>query len=74
MNNEYSINGTFYLKSGAVIEKEIIIETNNPKKAIEDLRQKIKTGFNNNCHFMIVVGNTIFRGDDISAVNLVENF
>ena len=74
MNKEYSIKGTFYLKSGAVIEKEIIIDNENPQKVIEDLRQKIKIGFNNNCHFMIVVGNTIFRGDDISAVNLVENF
>lgn len=74
MDKEYSIKGTFYLKSGAVIEKEIIIETDNPRKAIEDLRQKIKVGFNNNCHFMIVVGNIIFRGDDLSAVNLVENF
>lgn len=74
MNNEYSIKGTFYLKSGAVIEKEIIIETDNPKKVIEDLRQKIKIGFNNNNHFMIVFGHIIFRGDDLSAVTLVENF
>lgn len=74
MDNEYTINGTFYLKSGAVIEKEIIIDNENPQKVIEDLRQKIKIGFNNNNHFMVVVGNTIFRGDDISAVTLVENF
>lgn len=74
MNNEYSIKGTFYLKSGAVIEKEIVIESDNPKKVVEDLRQKIKNGLNNNYVFMITFGHTIFRGADLSAVTLVENF
>ena len=74
MNNEYSIKGTFYLKSGAVIEKEIVIESDNPKKVIEDLRYRIKEGFRNDYNFQFVFGYTTFRGKDLSAVTLVENF
>lgn len=33
MNKEYSIKGTFYLKNGAVIEKEIAFKTDNPKRS-----------------------------------------
>ena len=74
MNKEYSIKGTFYLKNGVVIEKEIAFKTDNPKKVIEDLRCTIKDGFKYNRDFHLLFGYTVFRGSDLSAVTLVENF
>ncbi len=68
-----NVKGTFYMKSGAIIEKEIIIDGDNPKKVIEDLRYRIKEGFRKNYDFQFTFGYTMFRGKDLSAVTLVED-
>ena len=66
--------GKFYLKSGSVVEEEIIFDEDNKQedidKAIADIKQVIKDGFKDTTDFQITFGFTTLRGSDLSAVKI----
>jgi hypothetical protein len=72
MKNDRTFIGKFYLKSGAVIEDEIIIDKENDeciiKGLISDTKRLIKEAIKNGVEAQITFGNTILRATDISAV------
>ena len=72
MKNDVKIIGKFYMRSGVVIEEEVIFDKNNDKEAVEDfikdMKCGVKKGIRDNDNFQFTFGYTIFRGKDISAV------
>lgn len=74
MENEVKIFGKFYMKSGVVIEEEVILDKDNDKEVVEnfikDIKYKVKEGFREDYNFQFTFGHTMFRGKDISAITL----
>lgn len=72
MENDVKIIGKFYMKSGAVIEEEVVFDKDNDKKVVEDfikdMKYRVKEGFREDYNFQFAFGYTMFRGKDISAV------
>ena len=72
MENDVKIIGKFYMKNGAVIEEEVVLDKENEKEAVEefikDMQFAVKEGFREDCNFQFTFGYTVFRGSDISAV------
>lgn len=72
MDKKLTFKGIFYLKSGCIIEEEIIFdECNNQEdidSTVKDLKDSIKNGLKDKDEFIVTFGFTIFRGSDISAV------
>lgn len=72
MEHDVKVVGKFYMKSGAVIEEEVVFDKDNDKEAVEniikDMKYTIKEGFKEDYNFQITFGYTMFRGKDISAV------
>ena len=63
------------MRSGVVIEEEIVFYKDNDKEAVEkfikDMKYKVKEGFREDYNFQFTFGYTMFRGKDISAVTFV---
>ena len=72
MENDVKIIGKFYMKNGAIIEEEIVLDKDNEKEAVEelikDIQFTVKEGFRKDYDFQLTFGYTTFRGRDISAV------
>lgn len=72
MENNVKIIGKFYMRSGVVIEEEVIFDKDNDKEVVEkfinDMKYRVKEGFREDYNFQFTFGYTIFRGKDISAV------
>lgn len=72
MKNDIRFVGKFYLKSGAVIEDEVIIDKENDEETVQsfisDTKQMIKECLRDNIAAQITFGKTILRATDISAV------
>lgn len=72
MENDVKIIGKFYMRSGAVIEEEVVFDKDNDKKVVEefikDMKYRVKEGFREDYNFQFTFGYTMFRGKDISAV------
>lgn len=72
MENDVKIIGKFYMKNGAVIEEEVVLDKENEKEAVEefikDMQFAVKEGLREDCNFQFTFGYTVFRGSDISAV------
>lgn len=75
MENDIKIIGKFYMKSGAVIEEEVVFDKDNDKEDIEnfikDIKYRVKEGFREDYNFQFTFGYTMFRGKDISAFTLI---
>lgn len=75
MKNDLKIVGKFYMKSGVVIEEEVVFNEDNDEesivKFIADMKHRIKEGFREDYNFQLTFGNTMFRGKDISAVTFI---
>ena len=75
MEKEVKIIGKFYMRSGVVIEEEVVFDKDNDKKVVEefikDMKYKVKEGFREDYDFQFTFGYTMFRGKDISAVTFV---
>ena len=75
MEKEVKIIGKFYMRSGVVIEEEVVFDKDNDKKVVEefikDMKYKVKEGFREDYNFQFTFGYTMFRGKDISAVTFV---
>lgn len=72
MEKEVKIIGKFYMRSGVVIEEEVVFDKDNDKEAVEefikDIKYRVKEGFREDYNFQFTFGYTMFRGKDISAV------
>ena len=72
MENDVKIIGIFYMRSGVVIEEEVVFDKDNDKEVVEnfikDIKYKVKEGFREDYNFQFTFGYTMFRGKDISAV------
>lgn len=72
MKNDVKIIGKFYMRSGVVIEEEVVFDKDNDKEVvenfIEDMKYRVKEGFREDYNFQFTFGYTMFRGKDISAV------
>lgn len=72
MENDVKIVGKFYMRSGAVIEEEVVFDKDNDKEVVEefikDMKYRVKEGFREDYNFQFTFGYTMFRGKDISAV------
>ena len=72
MKNDVKIVGKFYMRSGAVIEEEVVFDKDNDKEVVEefikDMKYRVKEGFRKDYNFQFTFGYTMFRGKDISAV------
>lgn len=72
MEKEVKIIGKFYMRSGVVIEEEIVFDKDNDKEVvknfIKDIKYRVKEGFREDYNFQFTFGYTMFRGKDISAV------
>ena len=72
MKNDVKIIGKFYMRSGAVIEEEVVFDKDNDKEIVEnfikDMKYRVKEGFREYYDFQFTFGYTMFRGKDISAV------
>lgn len=70
--NKLTFKGSFCLKSGYVVNEEVVFDESNNQEdidtAVKDIRDSIKEGFKNNKEFQLNFGTTMFRGSDISAV------
>ena len=75
MKNDLKIVGKFYMKSGVVIEEEVVFDKDNDEESIEkfiaDIKYRIKEGFREDYNFQLTYGNTMFRGKDVSAVAFI---
>lgn len=72
MEKEVKIIGKFYMRSGVVIEEEVVFDKDNDKEVVEnfikDMKYRVKEGFREDYNFQFTFGYTMFRGKDISAV------
>ena len=72
MEKEVKIIGKFYMRSGVVIEEEVVFDKDNDKEVVEnfikDMKHRVKEGFREDYNFQFTFGYTMFRGKDISAV------
>lgn len=72
MKKDIRFVGKFYLKSGAVVESEVIIDKDNDEEIvlefISDTKKMIKEVITENIEAQITFGETILRATDISAV------
>lgn len=76
MEHDVKVVGKFYMRSGAVIEEEVVFDKDKDKdndkeaveKIIKNMMYTIKEGFREDYNFQITFGYTMFRGKDISAV------
>lgn len=72
MENDVKIVGKFYMRSGAVIEEEVVFDKDNDKEVVEEfiknMKYRVKEGFREDYNFQFTFGYTMFRGKDISAV------
>lgn len=72
MEKEVKIIGKFYMRSGVVIEEEVVFDKDNDKEIVEnfikDMKYRVKEGFREDYNFQFTFGYTMFRGKDISAV------
>lgn len=73
--NKLILKGKFYLKSGCIIEEKVVFDEDNKQEDIEEFientKDSIKEGFRDSINFQFTFGMTIFRGSDISAVELI---
>lgn len=74
MNKGIKLIGKFYMKSGSVIEEEVVFDKENNisviDKFIKDIKHRIREGFREDYNFQFTFGFTMFRGKDISAVQI----
>lgn len=72
MENDVKIVGKFYMRSGAVIEEEVVFDKDSDKEVVEkfikDMKYRVKEGFREDYNFQFTFGYTMFRGKDISAI------
>lgn len=74
MNKDIKLIGKFYMKNGSVIEEEVVFDKENDMSVIDefikDIKHRIKEGFREDYNFQFTFGFTMFRGKDISAVQI----
>lgn len=74
MNKDIKLIGKFYMKSGSVIEEEVVFDKENDMSVIDefikDIKHRIKEGFREDYNFQFTFGFTMFRGKDISALQI----
>ena len=75
VNKYYVIDGKVYLKNGVTVEENCLVPKNEYSKEevktiISDLKDNIKQGLKSSENFQFTIGDTIFRGVDVSAVTL----
>lgn len=72
MEHDVKVVGKFYMRSGAVIDEEVVFDKDNDKEVVEnfikDMKYRVKEGFREDYNFQFTFGYTMFRGKDISAV------
>ena len=74
MKNDVKLLAKVYIRNGIVIEEEVVFDKNNNREIvdnyIDEVGYNIKNNFQKDCNFCLTFGNTIFRGEDISAITL----
>ena len=75
VNKYYVINGKVYFKNGVTVEDNCLVPKNEYSKEevkiiISDLKDNIKQGLKSSENFQFTIGDTVFRGADVSAVTL----
>ena len=67
------VKGSFYLKSGVIIEEFCVLKDDDKtEKIIDTIKEGLKDSFKNNTDGFVSFGYTIFRGSDLSAVTFTE--
>lgn len=74
MTYNRKIVGKFYLKSGAVVEEEVVVNAESVETVIAGCRDTIQKGFTSTYNYPFKFGDTVFKINDISAVTFTNEY